>query len=530
MSPMSSVGRPGPGDARGRRWAAVLLGAVALIALAPSGPGQQRPKEDVTVTLVEVPVRVLLKGVPVRDLVRGDFEVFENGVRQDITRFESVSRAIASPRRTQATAGDHAGRPAPRLFLLVFNVFDYEETVGAAVDHFFSEIFGPGDRVLVVVEDRVLNVELSAGIDDLASGVKEALKTFKAISTAEAVKAFRDVEHEADNLLAALRSERSHAQAMIRFFENYQRAWEAYRAQFLEPDPGFYRGLVRRIKGVEGEKWAICIQQREMFPKVKSASRLDNEIRAWIDSQVDPQAQVMARLVEARYAELQRSFDLASKLSPDVLGDLFLSAGVTFHLILLRSGRTILSQNFEFREVGQDFENAFKAVSRTTGGLAAFSAEPAEALAAASRQEDHHYLLVYSPREPSSRKQREIQVKVGRPGVDVLHLKTYVEDGPPAIAIAGLETGPKTLRFTLRHYEMTTIDNKRTGQASVKVTLYDGSSKQVFAEGRTLELIKSEIRISLSLDRLAGGEYFLIIEAFDKLSGQSDVYSGPVRI
>jgi hypothetical protein len=317
---------------------------------------------------------------------------------------------------------------------------------------------------------------------------------------------------------------------MIRFFENYQRAWEAYRAQFLEPDLGFYRGLVRRIKGVEGEKWAICIQQREMFPKVKSASRLDNEIRAWIDSQVDPQAQVMARLVEARYAELQRSFDLASKLSPDVLGDLFLSAGVTFHLILLRSGRTILSQNFEFREVGQDFENAFKAVSRTTGGLAAFSAEPAEALAAASRQEDHHYLLVYSPREPSSRKKREIQVKVGRPGVDVLHLKTYVEDGPPAIAIAGLETGPKTLRFTLRHYEMTTIDNKRTGQASVKVTLYDGSSKQVFAEGRTLELIKSEIRISLSLDRLAGGEYFLIIEAFDKLSGQSDVYSGPVRI
>jgi hypothetical protein len=50
---------------------------------------QERPQEEVTVTAVEVPVRVLRYGQPVRDLTKDDFEVYENGVRQAITHIEN---------------------------------------------------------------------------------------------------------------------------------------------------------------------------------------------------------------------------------------------------------------------------------------------------------------------------------------------------------------------------------------------------------------------------------------------------------
>jgi len=49
----------------------------------------------VTVTAVEVPVRVLYKGQPVKDLTKEDFEIYENGIKQNITVFEAVSRKIA---------------------------------------------------------------------------------------------------------------------------------------------------------------------------------------------------------------------------------------------------------------------------------------------------------------------------------------------------------------------------------------------------------------------------------------------------
>ncbi|MDH7514048.1 MAG: hypothetical protein QHH14_13965 [Clostridiales bacterium] len=105
-----------------------------------------------------------------------------------------------------------------------------------------------------------------------------------------------------------------------------------------------------------------------MFPQIKSASRLDIEIRNWVDTQVEPQAQVSARLVQARQQDLQRSFDFTGNIRPDSLSDLFLGASFTFHLILMKSSRAVLSQDLELKEVGQEYEETLSRISRATGG------------------------------------------------------------------------------------------------------------------------------------------------------------------
>ncbi len=64
---------------------------------------QGKLKEEVTVTAVEVPVRVLAHGSPVKNLTRDDFEVYENGVRQTITDFEVHSKTIRYLRFTKTT-------------------------------------------------------------------------------------------------------------------------------------------------------------------------------------------------------------------------------------------------------------------------------------------------------------------------------------------------------------------------------------------------------------------------------------------
>lgn len=511
-----------------------LLILCIFIVIAPFSVAQERPQEEVTVTVIEVPVRVQLKGETVRNLTREDFEVFENGKKQAITQFEVISRKIARPSSEIPVSAAEGARIPSRLFLLIFNIFDYNKAVGEVIDHFFREYFREGDQIIILIENRILDIERGKDSGQLVASLKDAIKKYKAISTMGGIKAFRDLGLEADRLLSALRGEAGGSfrldQFMIRFFENYQRIWNDYRNQFLVPDVGFYQSLTKRIKSIEGEKWAICFQQRDIFPKLKTASRLDIEIRNWADSQVEPQEQVKARLVQMRQQELERSFNFSGQITPDTLSNLFLGADITFHLILMKSPQAILSQDFEFKEVGNEYENDLKIISHSTGGLAAFSNNPIEALKNSAEVEDYHYLLVYSPEKTSGTKIRNIEVRVKKSGMSVSYPKRFLEVGPLPVSIADLKVSGKIISFSVHNCQMADKNGHRSGLARVNIVIYDDASKKVFEEGKSLEILKDDTRISLNFSWLNTGSFFIIIEAVDLIAKQTDVYSAMIKL
>jgi hypothetical protein len=491
--------------------------------------GQEKLQEKVTVTAVEVPIRVVHKGQVVRDLKKEDFEVYENGVKQEITAFEAISRKISVPQE------EREAQQKKRLFILIFNIFDYNEAVGKGIDYFFQNVFQEGDKFVVVTEGRLLDIERGKKLSDVILNLKETLKKYKLISNQNTLKSFRDLNREADRVYSLLRGlERSAFspvdQAMIKFFDNYQRIWSDYRRQYLVPDIELYQGIIKRIEQLEGEKWAICFLQRELFPRLKQAGRLDNEISNWIGNQVDPQEQVKARLVQAKQQELQRVFDVSHSFPADGLRDLFMEANITFHLILLKSFRTVFFQDFDLRESAQDYEDCFRKISSSTGGFSVFSNQVAEALKEASEAEDYYYLLVYSPEENQSEKKREIEVRVKKSGVNVFYMKKVPEKGVLPISITGFKAGKKIIRFSLNNYKMTLIEGKLAGIADVKITLFDENSNKVFDEGKTLNLFKKEIDISLNLNKLESGSYFIILQATDRISQETDVFSGNIKL
>jgi len=492
-------------------------------------PGQQKPQEEVTVIAVEVPVRVIRKGQVVKNLTKEEFEVYENGVKQEITAFEVVSRKIFIPQEERKTY------QKKRLFILILNIFDYNEAVGEGIDYFFENVFQQGDQFIVLTEGRLLDIQRSKNISEVILNIKETLQKYKVISNQYILKTFRELGFESERLLGILRGYEQSAftpidQAMIRFFDNFQRAWKDYRRQYLIPDLALYQGIIKRIKQIEGEKWAICFQQREMFPKLKKAGHLDNEIRNWIDSRADPMEQVKARLVQTKQQELQRALDVSQDFPSDSLRDLFLEANITFHLVLLKSFRSVFSQDFELDEIASDYEDSFKKISFLTGGSSAFSNKVSEALKEAAETEDYHYMLVYSPKEDQSAKKRDVEVKVNRSGVDVIYLKHVPEITAPLITITDFESGRKTIEFSLVNYEMTKIEEKLTGVADVKITIFDEGSNKVFDEGKTLNLTKKETHISLNFNQLKSGSYFIIIQAFDRVSQETDVFSRDIKL
>lgn len=138
----------------------------------PAGPLQaqavQAPAKplqyEVNVVLKLVQVHVTdKKGNPVRDLVREDFVVTDNGQPVDLSAFEKHSLALASAAPAPEAAPDAAAEAPPaapavlspgRKFFLLFdyaynNVRGIEKAQKAAL-HFIDTIAGPRDQVAVL--------------------------------------------------------------------------------------------------------------------------------------------------------------------------------------------------------------------------------------------------------------------------------------------------------------------------------------------------------------------------------------------
>jgi hypothetical protein len=207
-----------------------------------------------------------------------------------------------------------------------------------------------------------------------------------------------------------------------------------------------------------------------------------------------------------------------------------MQAGITFHHIMMKSPRILASQDFELTDVGQDYEDCFRRISVATGGVAVFSNKVAEAIKEASVKEDYRYLVAYSPQDPSGLKERKLDVKVKRQDVDVVSLKQYVAAGKPLISISDFKGGQKAIKFGLKNYARVETGGKTVGSAAVRIVIFNDKSEQVFADGKTMELIKDETNISLNFPQLASGSYFIIIDVLDRTTGGKDVYSSAIRL
>lgn len=494
---------------------------------------QKSLQEEVTVIAVEVPVRVLYRGQIEKGLTKENFEIYANGILQEITGFEVRSRRISTP--IELSEEEFQISPKKRIFFLIFNIFDYTQSVGEAIDYFFENIFREGDYIVVLTEGRLFEIEAGKGSSETAEDLKTTLKKFKVISTAQITKAYNDLSFEADRLLMVLKgySLDSWDQAILNFYGNYQRIWRDYKRQFITPDAELYRSVITGLKSMEGEKWALCFQQRELFPRLKKEGPLDFEINQLVNEKSisdDPMGRVQVQNIRSKQLELQRLFDVSSDMPTEALKNLFMEANITFHLILMKSLRLLIEKDFELREVSQDYEDCFRQISFSTGGYTTFSNNVVDALLEASQIEDYYYLLVFSPKKDESMKEVNIEVKVSKKGTEVVHLKRFSTEKIYPVSIVNFSSAKKTIKFSIINYQRLKLEGKLSGIAHVKITLFDEDSNKVYDEAKTLQLIKEQTHVSIPFDQLKSGNYFVIIQVIDGITNLVDVLSKQIKL
>ncbi len=146
------------------------------------GAQEQRIDESQSVVVVEVPVQVVRRGTPIAGLTAENFEIYDRGVRQRITRFETIDLTLTGAVAEPAQGGE---RVKPRQFLLFFDLFFVTRPSLlkgiAAARKMANEGLHPSDRMAVATYHPNRGVRLLTGFTtdrEIVGLALEALEIF----------------------------------------------------------------------------------------------------------------------------------------------------------------------------------------------------------------------------------------------------------------------------------------------------------------------------------------------------------------
>ncbi len=140
--------------------------------------------EELSVTVVQVPVRVHRDGVPVAGLTAADFEVYDNGERRELSSFEVVDLRPTGSRPASSADGDEdATTQGRRLLLLVdFAYSPSQELMRAlrSMERMVAEQLHPADRMAIATYSHRRGVQVLVGFTDDRPQLLSALQGIRA--------------------------------------------------------------------------------------------------------------------------------------------------------------------------------------------------------------------------------------------------------------------------------------------------------------------------------------------------------------
>lgn len=527
-----------------------LAAGTLLLNAAPTNDVEQhRIVEKVNVINVEVPVRVMHKGKPITDLRKDDFILYENKKRMDINGFFLKRKQIVSPGKTAQSMGSGTGSLAPRTFVIVFSVTDFNENLAQAVDHLFANVLRPKDRLLVFANDEskeykglydkeAVKKEL---INNLAAQARDARRRLviyiNKIETYLNVHDFKVKLHKQDNTPLLL----------VQFLKKYLLAWNDYKKRYLTPRVDRFYYFSRYLEALRGDKWVLNFYQFDLFPKIKLGSNTMYVIRDMATRLMNSQeatAHAMGKMINLLLNQITMDLNVSKGFPVEAVSKLFHKVDATFHCFFIRGVNRMGSNDLEYEEVASDLQNTLRRITRVTGGEIITSNRLITSIDTVTQIEDAYYILTYVPKKPE--KAGKIKIKVKNKKYKVLYddnfRADYISDyldtlgerlKSPDIKIRDFSFKGKILAFTLRGFQMKNPSEEAAAQGNmtVRIRLTDKENNSLYDEERFLTAQKQEVTVSLAaFKKIKRGEYNFLIDALDLLTGKEANYHSNIRI
>lgn len=433
-------------------WLAALASvATGVDALTQDDEGARRHGiflDSIDVSLINVEVRVTLDGQPVTDLAVDDFEIFDDGESVEITNFFRVAEGrrvgattSASADGSRPSAGETlpAPRPSPAapepssVLVIVDQPFLSPTTRKQVFEQLAERLEGlmeQGARVMVVSKNRDIAVEqpLTGSREEVGAALDRLVDVATTDWSSEIRRVIEQIEQTSqaiENLQFAFGPMTGETATEV------MDARSAYRrvrqlSQQLHEEVRYSLTVMRRfvgsLAGMPGRKALIYVADRLPVRAGEMVWRA-----WWAQYGVELGSAVGATSVETTLADYDSSRDYL-----DLIADANASR-VSFYPLGLNRGpnlsaaetRGLSTQTF-VAATQIDSQDARRWLAAATGGEAAVDRSGFERLFDRLRQDlMHYYSLAYASPHRGDGERHEVEVRVGRPGVELRYLAEY---------------------------------------------------------------------------------------------------------
>ncbi|HEY3054011.1 MAG TPA: VWA domain-containing protein [Thermoanaerobaculia bacterium] len=468
--------------------AAVVVGLFLL----PAQAQLPTAREEIQVTLVEVPVNVVDRnGEPVRGLTTANFELFDNGQRRAITHFDVIDLAGGAPKKESAGL---SGAAAARNFLLLFDLSNSAPgtltRAREAARTFVSGAALEGDRIAVAT------FTAETGVHMTTSFTTDRKLVSAAIATLGAPKYFQPVDplllsaiemHEAADLAEA--SSRPNDQYVAEVARMQARMLDRsandVQMQFIRRTLDGYADLAHVLDRVPGRKQVILLTEG-----------FDAKLLHGRESIAGEQARDEQRMIEAgevwrvdndnRYGNAQTAGELRGMI------EMCRRADVVLHAIDVRGIRV---SGAEVRDVGAKSNESLFLLTHDTGGMVFKNANSLdEDFRRLLRSQEVVYILGFQAPSRAAGKFHELRVKlVNAPSARALHRAGYFESSPALTPVERTLTAAEIITHQIPVSDvgvrtLATPFPRRDGRAQVPVIVeIDGPSVMRAAKGNQIQ-------------------------------------------
>ncbi len=505
--------------------------------------------EEIDVTHVAVPVRVFSGGKPVADLKKSDFKLLVNGKETEIQGFYQSRKKI-----------DPAASAEPRLFVLMFNICDYQVEISGALDRFFHLVLRPHDRLILVTNHFFIDDTIILNPQEEKEKLEKILQLEKGSAEQELKKMELELKSLVRNYKYRLNQyEQFKAVNTQDFINNYMQLVRQFKNLYLDLSTEKYIRLARYLIDQKVERWVLTFYQIGWFYKPKFGSGLFKSIMGTDGNSPDSLNSFESLRI---YDRIQEIFTADDSLPQDDLFKLFAGTGATFHLLPLEKVGNIPNEfagDFIYVPVVSDAYTLLKNLSIKTGGPVSPPNEIDTFYQRLLSSEDLHYVLTYVPeKEKNSHRKKENPQKI-KVIVKNRDCQVYYDDQKrggyyrriieklritiPQIKISQVTYENQVLSFIVSDFELRTpsADDARAAAAVIKlpvrIQVFNQNSQSLFDGVQMFELTaaalqgkEAKVRLQVDFPRLPPGDYNVFIWVGDLLTGKRDLAIKAVTI
>ena len=462
---------------------------------------------------IEIPLRVFGKNFQAQEVKKEDLLFKVNG------KDEKAFLLVKEVRNFK-----NKGLPL-KYFVLDFNLFDYYNGIGEAIDYFVDNVL-TDEPVILLTRNKIyrfFNYNSKAYLKKMIRKlVREDTLKFKAeISSYH--KKFRGILSRISSLSK---------ESCQRFINDYLREWKVYKTRFVYPDLRKYQMLSNLLANKDGDKFIISFQHREVIPYYNKVQKALARMNDFVSSAVSGEAQAWATMISGGINDINQSLLLSKSFPSKKLLNNLLFNNLSFNLILLNN-KMNQKEGSGYNDVSPDMEKLLSEIAGKTGGIAVISDNLKDSIDKIKSHDDVYYYIRYKIKKAADYRFEISSVKktLSFSYPDFFRkafLKNLFKLRKNKVKISNFSISEGRIGFSLSNFKMVKKGGKTFGVLKVGILVFDKTGKLAYKTGNILNSVKKSINIKLPPVYL-NGNFKLFITVKDMVGESSSIFEREVK-